>query len=84
MPRSDIDGSSGSSTMSNSRRRETIVWILQSILEGENKTPMEGVWGLFVWLVGLVWFFETGFSCPGTHFVDQAGLELRNLPSSAS
>jgi hypothetical protein len=34
-------------------------------------------------------FFETGFSlcspgCPGTHFVDQAGLELRNLPASAS
>jgi hypothetical protein len=23
-------------------------------------------------------------SCPGTHFVDQAGLELRNLPASAS
>jgi hypothetical protein len=22
--------------------------------------------------------------CPGTHFVDQAGLELRNLPDSAS
>jgi hypothetical protein len=22
--------------------------------------------------------------CPGTHFVDQAGLELRNLPVSAS
>jgi hypothetical protein len=22
-------------------------------------------------------------SCPGTHFVDQAGLELRNLPASA-
>jgi hypothetical protein len=39
---------------------------------------------------GLVWF---GFSrrvslcspgCPGTHSVDQAGLELRNLPNSAS
>jgi hypothetical protein len=34
-------------------------------------------------------FFETGFllyspGCPGTHFVDQAGLELRNLPASAS
>jgi hypothetical protein len=33
--------------------------------------------------------FETGFllcspGCPGTHFVDQAGLELRNLPVSAS
>jgi hypothetical protein len=22
--------------------------------------------------------------CPGAHFVDQAGLELRNLPASAS
>jgi hypothetical protein len=35
------------------------------------------------------WFFETGFlcvvlACPGTHFVDQAGLELRNPPASAS
>jgi hypothetical protein len=34
---------------------------------------------LFVWLVGWFWFFETGFlcspGCPGTHFVDQAGLE---------
>jgi hypothetical protein len=33
-------------------------------------------------------FFETGFLCspgyPGTHFVDQAGLELRNPPASAS
>jgi hypothetical protein len=30
------------------------------------------------------WFLETGFLCPGTHFVDQAGLELRNPPASAS
>jgi hypothetical protein len=46
------------------------------------------------------WFFETGFlsliylfrdrvslyspGCPGTHSVDQAGLELRNPPASAS
>jgi hypothetical protein len=29
--------------------------------------------------------FETEFpGCPGTHFVDQAGLELRNPPASAS
>ena len=34
-------------------------------------------------------FFKTGFlsmcspGCPGTHFVDQADLELRNLPASA-
>jgi hypothetical protein len=32
-----------------------------------------------------VLFFETGFLCvvlAGTHSVDQAGLELRNLPAS--
>jgi hypothetical protein len=34
-------------------------------------------------------FSETGFllyspGCPGTHFVDQAGLKLRNRPVSAS
>jgi hypothetical protein len=33
-------------------------------------------------------FFETEFlcspGCPGTHSVDQADLELRNLPASAS
>jgi hypothetical protein len=47
------------------------------------------IYCLFVWLVGFV-FFETGFlcvalaGCPGTHFVDQAGLELRNPTPSAS
>ena len=35
------------------------------------------------------WFSETGFLCialvvPRTHFVDQAGLQFRNLPASAS
>jgi hypothetical protein len=44
---------------------------------------------LFGWLVGLVWFFETGFLCIALAvleltFVDQAGLELRNPPASAS
>jgi hypothetical protein len=33
-------------------------------------------------------FFETAFlcslGCPGTPFVDQAGLKLRDLPASAS
>ena len=36
----------------------------------------------------LFFLFKTGFLCspgyPGTHSVDQAGLELRNLPVSAS
>jgi hypothetical protein len=36
-----------------------------------------------------IWFFRDRFSlyspgCPGTHFVDQAGLELRNPSASAS
>jgi hypothetical protein len=50
---------------------------------------------LFVFLVGFVClfcfvlFFRDRVSlcrpgCPGTHSVDQAGLELRNLPASAS
>jgi hypothetical protein len=44
-----------------------------------------------LWYFGLVWFlvFQDRVSlyspgCPGTHFVDQAGLELRNPPASAS
>jgi hypothetical protein len=40
-----------------------------------------------VWVFVLcVLFFETGFLCIAsvTHSVDQAGLELRNLPASAS
>jgi hypothetical protein len=53
-------------------------------------------WFLFLFYFGFVCFF--GFvilvfrdrvslyspGCPGTHFVDQAGLELRNLPAFAS
>jgi hypothetical protein len=40
-------------------------------------------------LLKFYFFFKTGFlcialSCPGTHCIDQAGLELRNLPASAS
>ena len=50
-----------------------------------NKWKIE--YGFFV----LFWFwffrdrvFLCSSGCPGTHFVDQAGLELRNLPDSAS
>jgi hypothetical protein len=43
----------------------------------------------FVLFCFVLFCFETGFlsialDCPGTDFVDQAGLELRNLPASAS
>jgi hypothetical protein len=44
---------------------------------------------LFCFVLFLFLFFRDRVSlcspgCPGTHFVDQAGLELRNLPASAS
>jgi hypothetical protein len=48
---------------------------------------------LFLLLLLLLFFFFGFFrdrvslyslGCPGTHFVDQAGLELRNSPASAS
>ena len=42
-----------------------------------------------LFLVFRFWFFRDRVSlyspgCPGAHFVDQAGLELRNPPASAS
>jgi hypothetical protein len=57
-----------------------------------------GVFCLFAFWVFVVCLFLFGWlvlvfrdrislcslGCPGTHFVDQAGLELRNLPVSAS
>jgi hypothetical protein len=43
----------------------------------------------FLFFVFFVFVFQDRVSlyspgCPGTHFVDQAGLELRNPPASAS
>lgn len=52
--------------------------------------------GFFVWLFSWVFLFCVGFlffqdrvllcgsGCPGTHNVDEAGLELTHLPASAS
>ena len=40
------------------------------------------VGGLFVFVLDRIYVF--GFGCPGTCFVDQAGLEIRDPPSSAS
>jgi hypothetical protein len=43
---------------------------------------------VFVFLFFCFFFLDRvslcGPGCPGTHFVDQAGLELRNPPASAS
>jgi hypothetical protein len=47
-------------------------------------------WGLFFFFLFFFFLFlvfqdrVSLYGCPGTHFVDQAGLELRNLPASAS
>jgi hypothetical protein len=38
--------------------------------------------GFFVFFRDRVSLYSPG--CPGTHSVDQAGLQLRNLPASAS
>jgi hypothetical protein len=64
----------------------------------QNKIPFILMFILCIWmslLVGFSCLFVLFFcfwdrvslyspGCPGTHFVDQAGLELRNLPASAS
>jgi hypothetical protein len=44
------------------------------------------LWFCFVLFCFVLFCFETGYSpgCPGTHFVDQAGLKFRNPPASAS
>jgi hypothetical protein len=43
---------------------------------------------VFVWFCFVSFCFDRvslcGSGCPGTHFVDQAGLKLRNPPASAS
>jgi hypothetical protein len=46
---------------------------------------------IYYYYLLLIMFFQVGFfcitlypGCPGTHSVDQAGLELRNPPTSAS
>jgi hypothetical protein len=39
---------------------------------------------LFIYFAFRDRVFLCSAGCPGTHFVDQAGLELRNLPASAS
>jgi hypothetical protein len=54
-----------------------------SVLLTYLSSPLELPFCLFVFVFqDRVSLYSPG--CPGTHFVDQAGLELRNLPASAS
>ena len=57
-------------------------------MKGEAQTLARTVGLCFVLFCFVFFFFKTGFlcnpGCPGTHSVDQAGLELSNSPTSAS
>jgi hypothetical protein len=73
-----------------------LVWIAEAArarvagwAEGLSLAGLKAFKWFPVQFVCLFWFFETGFllcspGCPGTHSVDQAGLELRNPLASAS
>jgi hypothetical protein len=56
-------------------------------MSGVSNREICGVFVLFYFLFFLVFRDRVSLcspGCPGTHFLDQAGLELRNPPASAS
>jgi hypothetical protein len=56
-------------------------------MTGENRRPRQDIVSLFVCFVFFVFQDRVSLcspGCPGTHFADQAGLQLRNLPASTS
>jgi hypothetical protein len=59
-----------------------------SLEEAESFFSGEGCFVLFCFVLCFLVFQDmvSQYSpcCPGTHFVDQASLELKNLPASAS
>jgi hypothetical protein len=63
--------------------------VTSSLLRPPTQKQLTLLLCLFVWFGFLFFVFRDRVflyspGCPGTHFVDQAGLELRNLPPSAS
>jgi hypothetical protein len=65
-----------------------MIWYSESVCLQEYVLIEKKLFFFFCFLFFVCLFFETGFLCspgyPGTPFVDQAGLELRNPPASAS
>jgi hypothetical protein len=65
-------------------------WFFPSGISKKLIFSFTGVKRFFFFLTQIFFSPETGslgtcsLGCPGTHFVDQAGLELRNPPASAS
>ena len=74
-------------TGSNSiRRKEEAMWVRDILRKNGHSLH---IFFFFLFLFVFVFVFRDRVSlcspgCPGTHFVDQAGLELRNPPASAS
>ena len=61
-------------------------WI-KHVYDGYNKSKKMFLFVCFCFVVVVVFRDSVSLyspGCPGTHFVDQAGLELRNPPASAS
>jgi hypothetical protein len=71
-------------------QRETVESVLSCNLHRGSGDPLgsPGLCGKHYYLLNLFGFSRQKSlcspGCPGTHSVDQAGLELRNLPASAS
>jgi hypothetical protein len=59
-----------------------LAFSLQGLLSAEAASSPYKWSGIFFFFSRQGSLYSSG--CPGTHFVDQAGLELRNLPASAS
>ena len=61
-------------------------WI-KHVYDGYNKSKKMFLFVCFCFVVVVVFRDRVSLyspGCPGTHFVDQSGLELRNPPASAS
>jgi hypothetical protein len=70
LQKADIDGTT---------QKSTPMWPHSYII---SRTHFLFVFVLFCFFRDRVSLYSPG--CPGTHFVDQSGIELRNLPASAS
>ena len=65
------------------------VWLAEGLIQSTEDNQNAIVIIIIIILVFYFFVFRDRVSlyspgCPGTHFVDQAGLELRNPPASAS
>jgi hypothetical protein len=70
-------------------RSEDLLCLAEKTAKEDGRLSDWQVLAALIFFFFFFWFFQDrvslyGPGCPGAHFVDQAGLELRNLPVSAS